>query len=143
MIRVVLDTNVLLSALIVKVGKPAQIIARHDRFEFLTSEGILAELEKVLGYARIRRKYQVSDEEVRGYLARLRADFVLVTVSTSLSVVRQDPDDDKVIACAVDGGASYIVSGDPHLLDMREYEGIRIVSPADFLNVVVDSSGNS
>src|SRR4051794_28540418 len=109
MIKVVLDTNVLLSALIVKAGKPAQILAHHDRFEFLTSEGMLAELEKVLAYPTIRRKYPVSDGEVREYLARLRATFTVVTVNTRLKIVKQDPDDDIVIACAVDGRASYVV----------------------------------
>ena len=57
---------------------------------------------------------------------------------TGIAVIAADPSDDMVLACAVAGKADYIVSGDPHLLDLGEYEGIRIVSPAVFVSILAD-----
>lgn len=135
MSKVVLDTNVLVSALIVKVGKPAQILRRIAAFELLTAEEILTELEEVLQRPHITRKYRLSAEDIREYLARLRAVSTLVPLQTSVAVVA-DPDDNMFVACAIDGGASYIVSGDPHLVDLGAYQGIAILTPAAFLRIL-------
>jgi putative PIN family toxin of toxin-antitoxin system len=70
--RVVLDTNVLVSALIVKVGKPAQILDRIARFVLFTTEESLAEVERVLGYQRIKRRYNISDKGITDYIKRRR-----------------------------------------------------------------------
>lgn len=133
MISSVLDANVLVSALTVKVGKPAQILPHLNRLVLLTSEAILAEVERVLHYPRIQRRYQLHDEVITEYLQRLRVVSTIVAVRTSIAVIAADPDDDKFLACALDGGAEYIVSGDPHLLSLQQYQHIRMITPADFL----------
>lgn len=131
--RVVLDTNVVISALIVPVGKPAQIFKHLDDLTLLTSEPILIEVQRVLHYPRIQKRYSLSDETVNLYLERVREVSTLVKVEREVSVIKDDPDGDKFLACAVDGKAEYIVSGDPHLLKIGEYEGIKIVAPSYFL----------
>ena len=136
MIKVVLDTNILVSALIVKVGKPAQILEHIDALELLTSEEILAEVARVLHYPRIQKRYRLSDETISTFLERLRAVSTVVTVHTPVKVITADPDDDKFLACAIDGEASYIVSGDPHLLTLRLYQDIQILSPTTFLDIL-------
>lgn len=131
--RVVLDTNVLISALIVPVGKPAQILKYLEELTLLTSEPILIEMERVLHYSRIQKRYKLNDEIINLYLERVREVSSIVHVETEVLVVEDDPDDDKFLACAVDGEAEYIVSGDPHLLTVKEYEGVKILTPSDFL----------
>lgn len=116
--RAVLDTNVLVSALIVKVGKPAQIIRQVGEFELLTSEEILAETERVLHYKHIHRRYHLTEEDIQGFVAHLRAVAKMVQVQSKVEVIKEDPDDNKFLACGLDGGARYIVSGDPHLKEL-------------------------
>ncbi len=140
MSKVVLDTNVLVSALIKKEGKPAQILRYGDDVALVTAEELLAELEEVLHRRHIQHKYHLTDADIDEYLARLRMASTLVQLQTRLDVVI-DPDDNMFVACALDGGAAYIVSGDPHLLHLQAYEGIRILTPAAFLEVLQRAGG--
>ncbi len=140
MSKVVLDTNVLVSALIKKEGKPAQILRYVDDVELVMAEELLTELEEVLHRRHIQHKYHLTDADIGEYLAQLRTASTLVQLHTRVDVVI-DPDDNMFIACAVDGGAAYIVSGDPHLLDLQAYEGIRILTPAAFLEVLQRAGG--
>ena len=134
--RIVVDTNLFVSALIRPNGIPAQILTHETPFQLVTTEEILVELERVLGYPRINRKYNLSDETVREYLARIRDDSDLVEISDSAAGVSPDPDDDKFLACAAESGANYIVSGDPHLYSLGDYMGIPILTPRQFLDLL-------
>lgn len=134
--KVVFDTNVLVSALIVKVGKPAQILRQVEKYELLTSEEILAETERALHYSHIQKRYHPSDEDIATYLAELREVSTIISVKSDVRVIKEDPDDDKFLTCALEGGAEYIVSGDPHLLRLEEYQRIRILTPAAFLKIL-------
>jgi hypothetical protein len=136
--RVVLDTNVLVSALIVKVGKPAQILRRVGEFELLTSEEILAETEKVLYYEHIQKRYHPTEEDIKSFIRNLRDVGEVIRVRSKVEVIKEDPDDNKFLACGLDGGADFIVSGDPHLTELKEYKGIEIISPARFLELITD-----
>jgi putative PIN family toxin of toxin-antitoxin system len=136
--RVVLDTNVLVSRVVVPNGKPAQILQQceNGRFEFLTSEALLAECRRVLAYKRIRARHRLTDDELDEAISKFRTLARLIEVSINLQVISADPDDNKVFECAVEGNADYIVSGDTHLLDLGEYQGIQILPPAAFLMVL-------
>ena len=139
--RAVLDTNVFISALIVKVGKPAQILHQVGEFELLTSEEILAETERGLHYERIQRRYHLTEEDIQSFIAHLRAVAKMVQVQSKVEVIKEDPDDNKFLACGPDGGARYIVSGDPHLKELKEYQGVKIMPPAQFLELITQGSG--
>ena len=136
MMAVVLDANGWVSVLIVPVGKPAEILTHSDRLGLLTSEEILSEVERVLHYPRIQRKYGLSEARIGTYLERVREVSRLVAVRTRVEVITTDPDDNKLLGCAVDGGAEYIVSEDPHLLSLGQYQGIGILSPAALLRLL-------
>ncbi len=136
MIRAVLDTNTIVSALIKKNGKPAQILAQHRRFQTILSEPILIEVIRVLYYPRIRRKYQFSEEEFIAYYSGLVSGSEIVTVEHVENIVSRDPTDDPVIATAKAGRARYIVSGDQDLTTLKECDDIRIVTPAQFLEIL-------
>jgi len=136
MIRVVLDTNVLVSALIRKGGHPDQILKRMDGFSLYLSESILEELNLVLHYPRIKSKRGLREEQIAAYLNALRDASFLTPGNLDVRVVLDDPADDKVIACALEAEADYIVTGDSHLKALESYREIAIVSPSQFLRIL-------
>jgi len=133
--KVVLDSVVLVSAVLTK-GLAAELIDLcRERTHLYTSEDILEEVRRVLlEKGRIRSFYKYSDEEVEIFIDRFRRRSVTLEALPDLRVIERDPKDDKIIACAVAAQADYIVSRDLDLLDLREYEGIQIISPEDFIH---------
>ncbi|HEX5506373.1 MAG TPA: putative toxin-antitoxin system toxin component, PIN family [Thermomicrobiales bacterium] len=135
--RVVLDTNVIVSAVLSPTGTPARILAawRREVFELLVSGPILDEYQQTLGYGRLRARHHLTDDEIAEVVAEFRT--LATFVSAANGVVPGDDvadlDDAMFLACAIAGGATYIVSGDAHLLDLREYQGIKILPPTLFL----------
>lgn len=139
MLRAVFDTNVLVSSVLLKAGKPAQAIQewRKQRFLLIISPTLIRELRSTLGYDRIRRKYNLTDKDVDDIVALLDNDALIVSgVADVWGAVPDDPDDDHVLACAVDGEADVIVSGDHHLLDLGVYRDIPIITVRDFLDLL-------
>ena len=133
--RVVADTNVVVSRYVAPRGVVVRILERwqQNAFDLLVSEAILAEYQRVLAYPRLRARHGLSDEEISVVIEDFREIGLLIEPEVSLSVVEDDPDDGKFLECAVAGGAEYIVTGDPHLLNLKQYQGIQILSPAAFL----------
>ncbi|KKR91788.1 MAG: putative toxin-antitoxin system toxin component, PIN family [Candidatus Levybacteria bacterium RIFCSPHIGHO2_02_FULL_39_36] len=139
MIRVVLDTNVLISALISKSSAPQKLYRAFtkQRFLLIASPLILEEVEDVINRERLIKYHKLTPKQRRimEQLAEL-SYVVLGTVSSEELVVQRDPEDDKFLWCAIEGKADYIISGDHHLLDLKEYEGVKILSPHDFLTIL-------
>lgn len=136
MLRVVIDTNVIVSGIISRKGAPAEILNawRERHFLLLISPAIVAEVRSVLGYARIREKYTLSDQEIDQMISLLEHDALLVPgIADVAGSLPADPQDEMFLACAVDGGADVIVSGDYHLLDLGEYQDIPIIKAGRFL----------
>jgi len=136
MLRVVLDTNQFVSSVLVKHGLPAQVMDAWRRREFLliTSPSIIAEIRSTLSYSRIRRKYPLTDDDVKRLVTLLEQDALIVPDEIDATgAVPPDPKDEMVLACAVEGQADLIVSGDHHLLDLGAYQGIPIVTAREFL----------
>ena len=127
--KIVIDTNIYISA-IFWGGKPRAIVdlGRSGQVLIFTSSEIEEEIEK-----KLRTKFGLSDEETAQILLDFSTFTVPVTVSRRVSVIDDDPDDDKFIECAVASRAGFIVSGDKHLLALEEYEGIKMMKAADFL----------
>ena len=136
--RVVLDANVLISAVISPRGNPAQILRLWEReeFELVVSLPILEELERVIHYPRIQERYNLSEEYVEQFLQLISANAIMVDPSMELAVIENDPSDNRYLECALAAGASYIVTGDDHLLSLKEYRGVVILNPAGFLALV-------
>jgi putative PIN family toxin of toxin-antitoxin system len=140
--RVVLDTNVIVSSYLVALGPPARIVAawRAGRFELVVSTALLAEYARALMYDRVQRRHHLSVEQIYADVAQFRVYAHLVEPVDVPAVIPADRDDDHVLACAIGGNADYIVSGDPHLVDLTEYQGIRIVRPSAFLAVLGETA---
>ena len=135
--RIVLDTNILISALVSDKGASAHILARCQagELELLVSPDSLAELRRVLTYPRIRKRVKYSDEQIERFVAFLAQFAIVLTPPTAIRVVAADADDDKFVELALAGEAQYLVSGDDHLLSIGQYQGIRILKPAAFLRL--------
>jgi putative PIN family toxin of toxin-antitoxin system len=116
-------------------GAPARVIDLWEQgvIDLLISKAILAEYERVLRYPQVRRYHQLDDEQIRRIYERFRKFGRLTTPERSLEVVKDDPTDNMFLECAVAGAADVIVSGDKHLRALGEYEGIPILSPAEFI----------
>ena len=139
----VLNTNVIVSRHLSPQGPAAQILSfwRSGAFDLLVSEAILQEIHEVLLRPKLASRHRLTTEQVGRAVANFRRFGVLVAPTEELAVVADDPDDDKFLECAAAGSADVIVSGDPHLLALKTYRGIRILSPAAFANLLTDASG--
>lgn len=135
--RVVIDTNVIISALLKATSPPALVVraALGAECEWLTSADLLAELARVLALPRIQRQAGFDSARAARFVRRIEAYATRVTPTRTIDVSR-DPDDNRVLEAAVAGEADYIVTGDRDLLELALFEGIRIVTPADFVNVL-------
>jgi len=134
MIRAVIDTNILIRALIKPRGTvgPILTLLRAGVYELITSEPLLEELIAKLALPRIRNKYHLTDEDIGTFLAFIMLRGRIVHPERTINVCR-DPRDDMVLEAAVAGGADYIVTGDDDLLVLGEFEGIEITGPRAFL----------
>jgi putative PIN family toxin of toxin-antitoxin system len=131
--RIVLDTNVYISAFLFG-GVPGALIglARAGGAELVVSSAILDEIAGVL-----RRRVEFTDAQVAEVMRETRSLARLVTPALRLAVIREDEPDNRILECAVAGRAHYIGSGDRrHLLPLRIYKGIPILSPAVLLHVL-------
>jgi putative PIN family toxin of toxin-antitoxin system len=132
--RVVIDTNVLISAFIKPKGSLGILLPRlrTGAYSLLYSDRSLEELVDVLGRPRLRRKYLFSDEDVKTLLGIILLLGEKVVPTRRIAFCR-DPKDDKFLEIAVAGKADAIVSGDRDLLDLNSFEGIPILKPSLFL----------
>ncbi|MYB63829.1 putative toxin-antitoxin system toxin component, PIN family [Candidatus Poribacteria bacterium] len=132
---VVLDTNQHISAIIRPDGNPAQILQfwRVGAIELAISPAMLDEFQRVVRRPRIQQKYNLSDDDIDEYVEMLREFAIVVSGSITVNAVPDDPDDNIIIACAIEAEADVIISGDRHLLTLGSYQEIPIVKASDFL----------
>lgn len=131
---VVFDTNVLLSALLSLHGSPFRCLAlaKLGIVQSVTCQEILDEFEE-----KLRNKFAYTPAQAQSAVNEVRFCSHLVTITGTRKIIAADPDDDKVVECALVGGATHIVTGDRrHLLPVGTYESITIIDPASFLTLV-------
>lgn len=136
MLSAVLDSTVLVSAFLNAGGVSDALLVRANEglFRLALAEEILAETERVLlTTSRIRRRYGYSDVSVARYIRGLRTLFPLVTELPSLTGIMRDPNDDMIVACAVQAQVRHIVTRDADLLSLGSYEGIAMTTPEAFM----------
>ena len=131
-VRVVADTNTIVSALLWN-GSPYRLIAAIDEYAiaFYTSRALLDELADVLPRGKLAKAVHATGKTPTQLIAEYEAFVNLVAPASIRRTVPNDPDDDHVLACALAARADWIVSGDRHLLNLKHYQGMRIISAAE------------
>ena len=130
-IRTVIDTNVIISAILFG-GIPGELISlwKSGHIQPLTSKDIIDEYIKVLTY----QKFKLSEKEINYILYNeILPYFEVATLKPGQAIIQEDPSDDKFIHCANAGRASVIISGDQHLINLKSYGKIKILTLSQFL----------
>lgn len=129
--RVVIDTNIYISAIFWN-GKPREVIdlGRDGKITIFTSLDIENEIA-----GKLKTTFKLAEEDVNQILLDFSTFTLPIRINKQLIVVQDDPDDNKFIECAVECRANYIISGDRHLLNLKEYEGIKLIKSSEFLKV--------
>jgi uncharacterized protein len=130
-IKLVVDTNVLISSILFG-GIPGELIPlwKSGRIKPLASKEIIDEYIKVLAYP----KFELSEAEINYILYNeILTHFDIIQIKDTPVIIKVDPSDDKFIHCAKTGKAGAIISGDQHLLSIKTYQKIKILTPAKFL----------
>lgn len=137
---IVFDVNVLVSSLISR-GKPRQLWLKAVRGEFqlVLSRRIVEEFVDVISRPKFHR--YVGERDVLDFLGTLSTRAKMVRTRSRLRVIREDPEDNTILEAAYDGRADYVVSGDDHLLGLREFEGTRIVTVERMLEILRNRAG--
>ena len=130
--RVVVDTNFLISATQWSYSVSHKLLEKliRNNAEIFTTKEILDEFAEVL-----ERDFEYQKQEVERILEKVLQFLIIVAPSKKFDAVKEDADDNKVIECAVESGAEYIVSYDKHLLNLKEFQGIKIVKPEDVFGI--------
>ncbi len=129
--KVVLDTNVFVSAMIL-IGHSNILIEKwqSDEFILLFSPAIYDEYLEVI----MRPKFKYTEERLRQFSELLTEKGISVNPQIKLNIIKDDPDDNMFLECAIEGSADFIVSGDTHLLTLKKYENIPILKASQFIN---------
>lgn len=133
MIKVVIDTNVFVSAILFD-GELDKLINlwKRKKFTFLLSKEILEEYIKVLSY----KKFELSDKIIKRIIYEELLPYTKnIKVKKRINIIKKDPSDNIFLECALEGKANYIISGDKHLLQLKQYKSIKIISFREFIKL--------
>ena len=134
LIRAVVDTNVFISSILYE-GFASKLLSywQQRRFIYLISKQILEEYIKVLSYP----KFRLTEKEIKWIIEEELLPYVeTVKIKVPVSVVKTDPSDNIFLSTAVEGKASFVISGDRHLLVLKKYQDVQIVRIRDFFHLI-------
>ncbi|MBW1838195.1 MAG: putative toxin-antitoxin system toxin component, PIN family [Deltaproteobacteria bacterium] len=137
MLKMVLDTNVVISALLKTQSTPALIVslALQGRIIFCLSENIFNEYEGVLA----REKFKaLNSRQVKRLLAELKNKALFVVPEKKLEIIKEDPEDNMFLECALEAEADFLITGNKKHFPFKTFKGISVVSPGEFINVVAE-----
>jgi putative PIN family toxin of toxin-antitoxin system len=137
MIRVVLDTNIVISGTLWS-GSPKQVmqIVEAGKALPLVTEAMLDELKEVIERPKFAKRLELLGKTAQEIISQYASKAEIIEAVALDESVSSDPDDDIFLACAISGKAQMIVSGDPHLLNVKQYQNIPILTAGDFLLAV-------
>ncbi len=138
--KIVVDANIFASALLKPNSNPAKVIelVKQNRVELTISPAIIKEIKRILLYPKIKKYHCKTVQEIDEYFEKLLIFAWVVEGKEIIDIIKDDPTDNKYLACADEGEADYIVSGDHHLLDLGTYKVTKIVKAKAFLKIWED-----
>lgn len=131
--KIVFDTNVLISATLWDNSVAQKFLFKciKENVQIFSSQEIIEEYKEILA-----RDFDYNEQEIGGILERILRFLTLVVPSKKIDAVKEDPDDNKIVECALESKSDYIISYDNHLLKLKEYLGIKIVRPEEAFGLV-------
>ena len=127
--KIVLDTNVYISAAILgRVCEEIIRLCRISKIETLISEDIINEIKD-----KLIEKFYWKTNQVEALIFNLLEFAIIVSTSEKIEFIKNDPEDNKILECAVSSNSNLIVSGDKHLINLKSYGDIKILKPSEFL----------
>ncbi|MDO8623656.1 MAG: putative toxin-antitoxin system toxin component, PIN family [archaeon] len=131
--KITIDTNVLISGSF-WTGTSNKILEQveNKEVELVLSKEIIEEFLEVLNYEEIKRKIMNNQLEIKRTIEKIISISTIIEPLEKFDVVKNDPDDNKVLECAVEGKVDYIISQDKHLLNLKEFNKIKIITPEEF-----------
>ena len=137
-LKAVVDTNLFVSGLFGKGSLSANLqdLWINRDFELVTSIEIMKEVSRVLQYPRIREKFHPKDEAIKRFFRLVFRKAVITKDIYKTDRITDDPSDNKFLACALEGKADFIVSRDPHLRNLKQFHGIKIIDAKGFIEEV-------
>jgi len=138
--KVVFDTNTLISGLLWD-GNEARVIekAENKEIRLFISPEMIEELEKVLKREKFCKKLEGKEYTVDKAVSKIALIATLIKPTRKINVIKEDPEDNRVLECAVSAKVDIIVSGDSHLLDLKDYSGIDIITASEFIKHIVST----
>lgn len=137
MLKVVIDTNIFVSGVLVEGGNPSVILKawkRTQKYQLFVTEEIIQEV------LRVMQRLNVPPEIITDWDKAIRKNAISVVPMRKIEAVKEDPSDNKFLECAIESRADYIVSGDSHLKGLKEFQGIKIISAREFLGILSKES---
>ncbi len=134
--KITTDTNVLVSSTF-WYGDSDRILrkVKEKEIELVLSELIIKEFSRVLNYEDIQNKIKNKNLEMRRTVEKIISMSTITEPTQKLDIVKEDPDDNIILECALEGNVDYIISQDKHLLKLKEFKGMKIICPKDFLDL--------
>lgn len=135
--RITADVNILISSTVAPLGIPRKIITawRKGQLDLVISIGIVNEVKEKLHYPRIQNRYKLTEKQIQTVIATLKTDAETVPISLKEIIsITGDPEDDYVLVTASKGKVDYLVTGDLKLQELKKYQGVKIISPKEFMN---------
>ena len=135
--KITIDTNVLISGSL-WTGASDKILEKieNKEIDLILSNDIIGEFSEVLNYEEIKNKIIDKGLEIKRTVEKIISFSTIIEPSEKLDVITEDPDDNIILECAVEGNVDFIISQDKHLLNLKEFRGIKIMNPTDFLREV-------
>jgi putative PIN family toxin of toxin-antitoxin system len=134
MLKVVFDTNVIVSAALYEKSLPALLLSLglEDKVRFFVSPALLNEYEAVLK----RPRFKLGHKEITELMEKIHRKALIVTPAKRLKIIKEDEPDNRVLECAIKANADFIITGNKRHFPFEEFKGSKIVTPREFINSI-------
>jgi putative PIN family toxin of toxin-antitoxin system len=133
LLKIIIDTNIFISGILTEGGNPSLVIKawkRSQKYKLFVTEEIIQEILKVL------KRLKVTEDIIYDWDQAIRKNAIKVITTQKIDFIKDDPEDNKFLECAISAHADYIVSGDSHLTKLKKFEGVNIVTAKQFLEIL-------
>ena len=139
MLKIVLDANIFVSAVLLKPHSNLAIIielVKEEKIKLILSDDILSEIRGVLLYPKIKERHQRTPKEIEKFLKKTARAGMITPGRIKIDQIKDDPADNKYLSAAAEAKADFIISGDHHLKDLKIFQSIKILEASAFFKLM-------